>query len=770
MRSLWFALAVLCAVPATTVTSVSPTVSAAAPGAFRPVVPIRVLDTRTTATPFGPATTRTLDLSQRAPAGATAVVLNLTAVGPTARTYLTVWPTGSGRPPTSNLNAPAGVNRPNAVVVGLGTGRSIDIFNAFGRVDVVADVTGWMTGTAFTGIRPHRALDTRDGAALGTQRTRTVRVAGVGGVPADAAAVAVNLTATGATTNTFLTAWPTGAARPATSNLNVAAQENRANLAVLAVGDDGTIDVFNAFGTTDVVVDLLGFFPDASVFTGLVPERLLDTRARTCGFRLGPGETRTITVDDDPTVRGAVLNVTAVAPTQRTYLTVWPTGSSRPVASSLNTDPSVRAAPNTVLTGLGSFGQVNVFNAFGFVDVVVDITGTFTGTRTDGPLPVPCLDGPPAATRWVAPQSVLPAETPLIGQDVVAMWKCVESGPGASNPVAIDLDQLGSMLNVYVSGYFLTESQGRYRPIFVNAGTVQVAPGSGEYRCLGAALDASGWPYTNALVFDATSYGLFGFAGSGFPAPTNRLPTAPISDRSPSQTARGGYVSGGNVASEELTFGRDFGLIAHELGHTLAWPHSFSGSVLNGGFVDEYDNVFDLMSGASTQLYFACMVDGAILFTEYCQAGPTMVANRIAAGWLDAADIATHTGGTTSVRLGDAAGGADIQAVVAPSDRTPGQFVTVEAYTPERDGFRFVGDPVLYGTNLPKGVAVHVVQGAQQGLARRQYQASREPYTDRHILQPGEQLTVAGLTVSVTTGRTDSYDVVVSGTYAGLPV
>ncbi|MDX2379030.1 MAG: hypothetical protein QNM02_04645 [Acidimicrobiia bacterium] len=119
---------------------------------FVPVPNTRVLDSRVGSgiRPLGTWGSRqeqTLRLTGRAtiPATATAVALNVTGVGQTEGTYLTVSPaanTGFGG--TSNVNlVGGGPPRPNAVTVGLGAGGAVDIYNYAGRIDVVVDVVGY---------------------------------------------------------------------------------------------------------------------------------------------------------------------------------------------------------------------------------------------------------------------------------------------------------------------------------------------------------------------------------------------------------------------------------------------------------------------------------------------------------------------------------------------------------------------------------------------------------------------------------------------------
>jgi hypothetical protein len=72
-----------------------------------------------------------------------AVVLNVTVTNPTVGGYLTAWPDGASRPLASDLNYGPGVTVPNLVVVKLGSNGMIDLYNAYGSVDVIIDVVGW---------------------------------------------------------------------------------------------------------------------------------------------------------------------------------------------------------------------------------------------------------------------------------------------------------------------------------------------------------------------------------------------------------------------------------------------------------------------------------------------------------------------------------------------------------------------------------------------------------------------------------------------------
>jgi len=123
---------------------------------FVAVTPCRVMDTRPAprtvgprSKPVGPAETHTIAITGTngnctIPAEATAVSLNVTAVNPTADSFLTVFPADAPQPVASSLNFVGGQNPvPNAVTVDLSADGRISFFNNGGTVDIVADIVGY---------------------------------------------------------------------------------------------------------------------------------------------------------------------------------------------------------------------------------------------------------------------------------------------------------------------------------------------------------------------------------------------------------------------------------------------------------------------------------------------------------------------------------------------------------------------------------------------------------------------------------------------------
>jgi len=262
---------------------------------YTPTAPTRILESRNIVgntggytTPWNAGQTRTVSVTGVAsglvPDNASAVVLNVTAVGPSVGGFLTVFPADVSVVPTaSNINWNPGQTIPNLVTVRLGTGDvttagKIKIFNAVGRVDVVADVVGYYgaagadTGSAFHALAPTRILESRfaNGNLQGqwtAGQTRSLDVTDThgSGVPSGsvAKAVVMNVTVTGTDDAGFLTLFPAGLSTPPNaSNLNWSRGDTIPNLTITKVdpapGDN--VKIFNQRGNTYVIADVVGWF------------------------------------------------------------------------------------------------------------------------------------------------------------------------------------------------------------------------------------------------------------------------------------------------------------------------------------------------------------------------------------------------------------------------------------------------------------------------------------------------------------------------------
>lgn len=97
---------------------------------------------------------------------------------------------------------------------------------------------------------------------VGAGKTISLQVTGRDGVPATGVtAVVLNVTATGPTASSYVTAYPDGQSRPAAgSNLNFTKGETIPNLVIVRVGSDGKVDLYNNAGSVNLVADLQGYF------------------------------------------------------------------------------------------------------------------------------------------------------------------------------------------------------------------------------------------------------------------------------------------------------------------------------------------------------------------------------------------------------------------------------------------------------------------------------------------------------------------------------
>ena len=258
-----------------------PTPALASATGFVAVTPARLLDTRdgtggiTGAVGAGGSIDLVVEGRGGLPAaGVAAVVINLTAVAPTGDSYVTAWPAGAPRPTASNLNFVTGQTVPNLVIVKVGAGGKVSLYNNAGTVDLVADVSGYYTdGSQLVPTVPARLLDTRigQGGVTGpTSGTINVAVLGRAGVPTNATSVVLNVTATEPSGPGYLTVWPSGQPQPNASNLNYVSGQTVPNLVIVKIGAEGKISYYANTGRLNVIMDVLGFTAETTPLTDVL--------------------------------------------------------------------------------------------------------------------------------------------------------------------------------------------------------------------------------------------------------------------------------------------------------------------------------------------------------------------------------------------------------------------------------------------------------------------------------------------------------------------
>ena len=415
-RSRWAlagALAALATGGLAAVTAIPAAAAVPVRGTFFPLDPVRVLDTRDGTGvdgqhpgPLGAGQVTKLHITGVGgvpDTGAGAVVLNVTATEAPGPGYITTYPCGDIRPIASNVNFTKGVNVPNQVTVKVGTGGDVCFF-ANAEVQIVADLSGWYAdnfasapGFRYHELDPARILDTRDGTGLQNGRlpgplvageVLPLQVEGAGGVPADGArAVTMNVTTADPSAAGYLTVFPCDHPKPNASNLNYDPSVPAvANLVTVRVPADGQV-CFYASQPVQVIADVQGYFaPGPGVeFTPVTPVRVMDTRDGTGvdGQRRGPfgiGEIRRLHLGGTNGIpadaRAALLNVTITEAGGNGFVTVFPCGRPRPLASNLNFVRGVDRA-NLVKVRLDASGDV-CFYSHASTQIVADLSGYFT--------------------------------------------------------------------------------------------------------------------------------------------------------------------------------------------------------------------------------------------------------------------------------------------------------------------------------------------------------------------------------------------------------
>jgi hypothetical protein len=388
-------------------------------GTYVPVAPSRILDTRLGngrpgTSPVGQGSTVHLQVGGRGgipSSGVSAVVMNVTATAPTAASFITVYPAGVARPNASSLNTVTGWTGANSVTVAMGTGGQVDLYNNAGTTHLIADVVGYymadnslgFIGGEFQTVYPERLFDSRvdweQRVPAGEEWAFPISY-GKEGLPGfydpHIRALAVNVTAVDALGAGYLTTWASGTNRPNASTLNYTPGAVVPNFAIIPTApcpwwcDDAegfpSISIF-ASVDVNVIIDIIGFYDDGQLIDGTndglrfipqTPTRIVDSRSgQGMSGPLGQQGVATITPPNLPPATDALaLNVTAVAPTATTFISVWPSGIARPTISTLNPAQG-QTIPNAAIITLGAGNKFNVFNNVGSVNMVIDQVGSF---------------------------------------------------------------------------------------------------------------------------------------------------------------------------------------------------------------------------------------------------------------------------------------------------------------------------------------------------------------------------------------------------------
>ncbi len=262
--------------------------------------------------------------------------------------------------------------------------------------------------------KPKRLMDTRNGTGVrkgrvGAGKTVTLKVAGASGYPSGMSAVVLNLTVTGGTRGSYVTAYPAGRSRPGVSSINFPAGWTGANLVTVPIGTGGGVTFYNYSGSVHLIADVVGFYaadhtgsytstyPNADYYPG-DPVRYFDSRTEPCaafrGPRLGGARSelrpRAPSAPINDRITAIAVNVTVTRATAGGYVSLMATQpSGTPSSSTLNFTRGRTVSNMAVVKVSHRDWGGGIFPTFyvtprtkGSVHIIVDIIGMFA--RSDG--------------------------------------------------------------------------------------------------------------------------------------------------------------------------------------------------------------------------------------------------------------------------------------------------------------------------------------------------------------------------------------------------
>ncbi|MEU9537179.1 right-handed parallel beta-helix repeat-containing protein [Streptomyces mirabilis] len=243
---------------------------------YHPATPVRLLDTRgatggvTGPVAGGHSVTLTAAGTHGVPTGASAVVLNVGATTTKASGSLTVSTHGDSGSSVTGPYWTTGQTASAQIVLPLVDGKVVLRNTSRSSANLIADLVGWYgptaSGSQFQPVTPVRILNTHTGAGsgriarLGAHATLKLKVTGAHGVPASGVtAVDLNLTVPAPSGTGYLIAYADGTSRPSVHSVDFTTKHTVANRALVKVGTNGEIDLYNAGSTSvDIYADLLG--------------------------------------------------------------------------------------------------------------------------------------------------------------------------------------------------------------------------------------------------------------------------------------------------------------------------------------------------------------------------------------------------------------------------------------------------------------------------------------------------------------------------------
>jgi hypothetical protein len=375
-------------------------------------------------------------------------------------------------------------------------------------------------------------------------------------------------------------------------------------------------------------------------------------------------------------------------------------------------------------------------------------TATPDPDPTTTPTPVPAPTPTPDAGPLVLAQSALRLHS--LGVDRWDVWVCGDVTDGSTAAAAT------AALDAQVVPFYAWMSGGRYQPQFRARGTLA---GTDTTACKAQAL-ASSAGRDGALILNTDR------VQAGADACVDDLTTLDPCAGRPTVLPANDRIAW--LAPDDL-LGADphISTAVHELGHTLTWPHSFTGRLhvtyMGADTPIEYDDPFDVMGYERLWGTGSWIAPQTGTFTPKA----TQAFNRIAAGWVPQTAIATQDAAQQTYALGPLDESGTQVAIIPTAD--PRAYLTLEARVPEPD------DPVPGA-----GIVVHAIDQRPAACDTdalvagcwadnvRESPAPNTPDALDSLVTAGSSVDAAGVHIAVTSRVANRFTVTVTGAQASF--
>jgi fibronectin type III domain protein len=494
-----------------------------AAGQFVSTPVVRVLDTRygTGGVPVAPMSagaTLTFPVAGvfGIPASASAVVLDVTALNPTATGYLSAYDADTADPGVASVGVRQGHMTNQTTTAEVSSEDTVSLTNhSSGSSDITASIVGYYTegsaaaaGDTYFGVPWSEIGGTVNIAAGGNY---TFQISGQGGIATGADTAVLQVNAINATASGYLDIYPAGTSDPNVSALGYNSDTFYRDVEYAPLSSSGQITISN-HGTESVGVTIWprGYFmppsttPAGAEYWPLYPQAVFGTA--TAGTQLAANASATFQVTGTGNIPASGVaevseDVVATNPTSIGNIAEGPAdGTARPIVSYLNADSAYAGYDDGLVSTLSPSGEETITNnGSGTVDVQVAVTGWFQAAGVPAaPMTVTAAGTATSATiAWTSPAG--DGGSPITGYTVMASPDnaSVSVGPGASGATITGLsDPSADTYSVTAVNAVGDSASGQFGPATqVLSGSVLAPAPAGQPN--------AGVPDDQVLVYDS---------------------------------------------------------------------------------------------------------------------------------------------------------------------------------------------------------------------------------------------------------------------------